>query len=172
MPEISEDLTHPRHDIRRKGTAPPHWPPPYAGIYNVSRKAPVLLPFSYADPPFQVDFSTLPTATIFDYLERNKALPPFGTQFIRNPFDPDARACDRMSPHKFLHIRSNISRRSTKTLLLSDDRRTRRPASADAASSWNAAAGCGRGVGRAYAVWTWYWYWTGRAGAEGGEEAV
>lgn len=46
----------------------------------------------------QVDFSTLPTATIFDYLERNKALPPFGTQFIRNPFDPDARACDRTFP--------------------------------------------------------------------------
>ncbi|GHJ89763.1 hypothetical protein NliqN6_6165 [Naganishia liquefaciens] len=46
---------------------------------------------------YHVDFTTLPTATIFDYLERNKALPPFGTHFIKNPFDPSARACD---PHK------------------------------------------------------------------------
>ncbi|KAJ9126364.1 hypothetical protein QFC24_002100 [Naganishia onofrii] len=43
---------------------------------------------------YHVDFATLPTPVIFEYLERNKALPPFGTQYIKNPFDERARACD------------------------------------------------------------------------------
>ncbi|KAJ9118246.1 hypothetical protein QFC22_004155 [Naganishia vaughanmartiniae] len=43
---------------------------------------------------YHVDFASLPTPVIFEYLERNKALPPFGTQYIKNPFDERARACD------------------------------------------------------------------------------
>ncbi|KAI5452520.1 hypothetical protein NCC49_000683 [Naganishia albida] len=58
---------------------------------------------------YHVDFSTLPTATIFDYLERNKALPPFGTQFIRNPFDPDARACDPRKLYSYPTIEEPVA---------------------------------------------------------------